>query len=57
MEYDTLKNKIDRRVSGITSDLARCHDIYRLNQLLRILSEDMSTYHCIAQQMVDELEE
>jgi len=56
MSYDTLMGGVQRRLADMLFDMARCNDVYRLNQLLRILSEDISTYHCLAKEMVDEIE-
>jgi hypothetical protein len=56
MEYSTTYNKAQRIVSQFNFDFARCHDVYRLHQLLRNLRSDLKAQEKDAADIAKELE-
>lgn len=56
MEYNTLKNSVDRAMADLHYKLSYCNDPYRLNHLLKNYIRVMEQLRYMADDMVCDLE-
>ena len=56
MLYDVKKNQTDRTLAAVLDKLARCHDVYRLNQIIKYAIRALDEIGKETEEMVCELE-